>query len=122
MEVEDDMKDKKRKLSQLQALAMYIAQVVRNEMDDFHTEHLAEAQMRVLNPIIRNAIYTALYAAEQADQGCEGSRLWIDFHRQWPDYWEPPVLTEDYVEAVAQLAVNGRLASAMTRLLRGQCP
>lgn len=103
-------------LSQLQELAMYIAQVVRNEMEDFHVEHLSDAQMRELNPIVRNAIYTALYAAEQADQGCEGSRLWIRFHRRWPVYWEPPELVEDYVGSVAQF-VDENLASQLAHLL-----
>ena len=40
----------------------YIAIVVRNAMEDFHCKHLSDEQMKELNPIIRNAIYTALYA------------------------------------------------------------
>jgi len=31
-------------------------------MEDFHCRHLSDEQMAELNPIIRNAIYTALYA------------------------------------------------------------
>jgi len=34
--------------------------VVRNATEEFHAEHLTDEQMRELNPIIRNAIYTAL--------------------------------------------------------------
>ncbi len=41
-------------------LAKLIAAVVRNKMEDFHAKHLSDAQMEELNPIIRNAIYTAL--------------------------------------------------------------
>ncbi len=41
-------------------VAKYIAIVVRNAMEDFHSRHLIDAQMRQLNPIIRNAIFTAL--------------------------------------------------------------
>lgn len=39
---------------------MLIAIAVRNEMEDFHCEHLTDSQMKELNPIIRNAIVTAL--------------------------------------------------------------
>lgn len=106
-------------LSQLQELAMYIAQVVRNEMEDFHVQHLSDAQVRELNPLIRNAIYTALHAAEQADQGCEGSRLWINFHKRWPVYWEPPELVEDYTKSVTQLG-DENLASQLAQLLGGR--
>ena len=37
-----------------------IASYVRDNMEDFHCEHLSDAQMKELNPLIRNAIYTAL--------------------------------------------------------------
>ena len=37
-----------------------IASYVRDNMEDFHCKHLSDAQMRELNPLIRNAIYTAL--------------------------------------------------------------
>lgn len=40
--------------------ARLIAAVVRNQMEDFHCKHLSDAQMKELNPIIRNAIYTAI--------------------------------------------------------------
>jgi hypothetical protein len=46
----------------LRRCAKYIAMVVRNAMEDFHCRHLSDEQMAELNPIIRNAIYTALYA------------------------------------------------------------
>jgi hypothetical protein len=41
-------------------LAKIIAVVVRNSMEDFHCKYLSDAQMKELNPLIRNAIYTAL--------------------------------------------------------------
>ena len=39
----------------------YISIVIRNAMEDFHTKHLTDKQMKELNPVIRNAVYTALY-------------------------------------------------------------
>ena len=36
--------------------AKYISIVIRNAMEDFHTKHLSDAQMKELNPIIRNAV------------------------------------------------------------------
>ena len=41
-------------------LAKLIAAAVRNAMEDFHVKYLSDKQMEELNPIIRNAIYTAL--------------------------------------------------------------
>ena len=41
-------------------LAKTIAAVVRNAMEDFHVKYLTDEQMKELNPIIRNAIYTIL--------------------------------------------------------------
>jgi hypothetical protein len=40
--------------------AKVIAAYVRCYMEDFHSKHLSDAQMKELNPIIRNAIYTFL--------------------------------------------------------------
>ena len=46
------------------AFAMYVAMVVRNAMEDFHHKQLSDNQVEELNPIIRSAIYTAIYARE----------------------------------------------------------
>ena len=40
--------------------AKAIAAYIRCYMEDFHCKHLSDAQMKELNPIIRNAIYTFL--------------------------------------------------------------
>lgn len=40
--------------------AKAIAAYIRLNMEDFHSEHLTNAQMKELNPLIRNAIYTFL--------------------------------------------------------------
>ncbi len=77
-------------------MAMYLAMAVRNAMEDFHTEHLSDAQMRELNPIIRNALYTALVAY---DSEKPTAQFYVDFQmRLIPDYWEQPELTQEYVD------------------------
>jgi hypothetical protein len=83
-----------------QEMARYIAMVVRNEMEDFHCEHLSDAQMKELNPLIRNAICTALHAASHAaDSDSAGS--FVRFHTMLiPDYWEPPSLTNEFLQLV----------------------
>ena len=64
-------------------LAKLIAAVVRNSMEDFHCKYLSDAQMKELNPIIRNAIYTALIKLdEETDAMCSYYEMFI------PDYWE----------------------------------
>ena len=69
-----------------------ISIVIRNAMEDFHTKHLSDAQMKELNPIIRNAVYTALYSMHY----CKDSMKLMEFisyqSDMIPDYWEEPEL------------------------------
>src|SRR5206468_10541045 len=77
--------------------AMYIAMVVRNALEDFHCRHLSDEQMKELNPLIRNAICTALHAVKRYDVS-PGARSFVDFHtRMIPKYWERPVLLDDFL-------------------------
>ena len=77
--------------------ACYIAMVIRNAMEDFHVAHLSDEQMKELNPIIRNAVCTALHAFNHYSTEPPAKRF-IDFHLMMvPKYWEPPELLPDYV-------------------------
>ena len=71
-------------------VAKYIAIVVRNAMEDFHCRHLSDAQMRELNPIIRNAIFTALYAFETRHQSKRSKAFIEDLVQHIPKFWEEP--------------------------------
>jgi hypothetical protein len=83
-----------------QDAAAVLAIIIRNAMEDFHVQHLTDEQMRELNPIIRNAIYTGLQALTHYDIS-EGSRSFIDHHRrQIPGYWESPEFLAAYVNVV----------------------
>jgi|GEM_PF-743240 len=91
-------------------LAAYVAMVVRSEMENFHVEHLSDAQMAELNPIIRNAICTALHAYLILDDSVE-ARSFADFHKALiPAYWEEPRLTDSYGEFV-EYQRTGKLPS-----------
>lgn len=82
-----------------QAQVLYLAMAVRNAMEDFHVAHLSDAQMKVLNPIIRNALATALYAQQH---GAENPLAQLYFNTHWrmiPPYWEPPRLLTDFSQA-----------------------
>lgn len=46
--------------------AKLIASYVRNNIEDFHCKYLDDDQMKELNPLIRNAIYTALIDFDNA--------------------------------------------------------
>ncbi|MBW4443096.1 MAG: hypothetical protein KME10_18020 [Plectolyngbya sp. WJT66-NPBG17] len=97
-------KKKRRQLSEVDInTAMIIAIYVRNEMEDFHCEHLSDAQMKELNPIIRNAIATALYGIRNytTDEAC---RKLMNFQEMFiPKYWEQPQLTESFHKFVKYL-------------------
>ena len=75
--------------------AFVVAMVVRNTMEDFHCQHLSDEQMQEPNPIIRNAIGTALHAFQHREDA-EADQMFVAFHtRSIPKYWEEPVLTKD---------------------------
>jgi hypothetical protein len=81
-----------------QHYARFIAMVVRNAMEDFHVRHLSDEQMKELNPIIRNAIATALHAFNHYEQ-LPAAKRYVDHQfRCIPTYWEPPELLEGYVK------------------------
>lgn len=64
--------------------AKALAAYVRYNMEKFHAEHLSDEQMRELNPIIRNAIFTML------EDMTEGRYFKISglLRLNLPDYWE----------------------------------
>ena len=76
----------------LKAQSKYCAIVVRNAMEDFHSKNLTDEQMKELNPIIRNAIYTALFTFEFYKDS-ETAKKYMDYHCSMiPEYWEDPEL------------------------------
>ena len=76
--------------------ATYIAMVIRNAMEDFHCEHLSDDQMKELNPIIRNAVCTALHTFQHYRHSPR-DRQFMDFQlRLIPKYWESPRLLDEY--------------------------
>ena len=92
-----DMPDAEE-VNSFQAYAKYIAMVVRNSMEDFHSKHLTDEQMKELNPIIRNAACTAIHAFHSCEHS-EEARKFVEFHfRMIPRYWEPPELLPDYLQ------------------------
>ena len=87
-----------RPLKEDQQLASYIAMVVRNAMEDFHCEHLTDDQVEELNPIIRNAVCTALHAFNNYEQADAAARF-VDYNlRMIPKYWEKPELLDGYLQ------------------------
>lgn len=86
---------------EISAETMFVAMVIRNAMEDFHTKHLSDAQMAELNPIIRNAVATALDVYAKRDQH-PGAALFYQFNAAMiPDFWEPPRFLDDYLFVLA---------------------
>ena len=85
---------------------------VRNAMEDFHVKHLTDAQMKDLNPTIRNAVYTALYAFDNYEDSAT-AKQYVDFTwRMIPEYWEDPQLLDSYLEAVPHTTDSDQSVSA----------
>jgi hypothetical protein len=84
--------------------AMVLGMCVRNAMEgtihggELGDLSLTDEQMAVLNPIVRNAIATALHAEEHYFTD-KASKAYLDFQRRLvPTYWQRPVLLDDYTE------------------------
>jgi hypothetical protein len=102
------------------AVAMFIAKKVRDAMEDFHVEHLTDDQMKVLNPIIRNAIYRALLVLDMARSGetshLERAGAITEIAWSPPDHsWEPPTLGNEDLNA--ELEKLGEIAARRSSLL-----
>lgn len=65
--------------------AKAIAAYVRCFMEDFHCKHLTNAQMKELNPIIRNAIYTFLVDEADGDYIGITSTASLNIAPYWED-------------------------------------
>ena len=86
----------KQAIKDMQDSSRYMAMVVRNAMEEFHHKYLSDNQMKELNPIIRNAIYTAIFAYATSAQS-EQSRRFVEYHLSMiPSYWEESVLLEGF--------------------------
>lgn len=87
-------------LEDMKTMSLLIAAAIRNAMEDFHVKHLSDEQMRELNPIIRNAVFTALHAAQSIDWS-QAARTYVDYQSQHiPPYWEQPELLTGYRESL----------------------
>ena len=70
----------------------YISIVIRNAMEDFHSKHLTDAQMKELNQLIRNAVYTALYTINYFEKS-DKAKAFLNYQAEMiPGYWEEPEL------------------------------
>ncbi len=83
---------------ELKFAAMYVASVIRNAMEEFHVQHLSDEQMKELNPIIRNAVYTALHALEHSGDSEQSKRFMDANKRLIPPYWEAPEFLAHYTK------------------------
>ncbi len=96
------MKITKKRIIEEKKFAKFIAMFVRNNMEDFHVKHLTDKQMKELNPLIRNAIYTALYVNDlkmkamarkkETEIGVRARTCSAWAAMMIPDYWEEPEL------------------------------
>ena len=81
--IDSAIKKSDEMMSDDNVVAKAIVAVVRNAMEDFHYKYLSDEQMKELNPIIRNAIYTALIHLQE-----NPIFLYTYSSMYVPDYWE----------------------------------
>jgi len=80
--------------------AKLIAIVMRNALEDFHVQHLTDAQMKELNPILRDAALTSVYMLKHSYRSKRMQSVMGWSFACIPDYWEEPKLLKDYTNAL----------------------
>lgn len=92
-------------------MAKYIAKVVRDEMEDFHVEHIPDEYMKEFNTIIRDAICTAPYTSEHYADSAAARAFDKNQWQTIPSYWEEPKLAGeflDFMKSDHQTAAEGK--------------
>lgn len=90
-------------LEAIKKISKLIALSVRNGIEGFHTTYLSDEQMKELNPLIRNAVYNALFALSHYDID-DNSRKYIEYQIAFlPDYWEDPELYPQFEKSISGL-------------------
>lgn len=93
----------RKTLTPMQAEVMLIAMNVRNHMEDFHVKHLTDAQMKELNPLIRNAIYEMLQLLAEMNAGNLKAQRAVEFiWSSIPQCWESPRLKKEIKRWLAE--------------------
>src|SRR5438067_2205422 len=73
-----------------------IVKYIRDEMEDFHCDHLSDDQMKELNPIIRQALFNIFMfweisqTPEDTEYKLAAKDLLCGTKQTIPDYWELP--------------------------------
>ena len=70
----------------------YISIVIRNAMENFHSKYLTDKQMKELNPLIRNAVYTALYTMQYYKDSVRARDFMESQVGMISVFWEEPEL------------------------------
>ena len=79
-------------------MAKYITAVISNNIQDFQAEHLSDAQMAELNPLIKNSIYTALHSLFKDDRTAIDDQFVETNSATIPDDWDDPTLVKNYTK------------------------
>jgi len=81
----------KKEFEHFQMVAKTVAMSVRNNMEDFHCRNLTDTQMRELNPLVRDAIFTTLIRLYkvQTNRSSKSDEDSLNFNSKLiPNYWE----------------------------------
>ncbi len=76
----------------MKSQSKFISIVIRNAIEEFHSKHLSDEQMKELNPLIRNAVYTALYSMQYYKDSARAKEFVDSQVEMIPKYWEEPEL------------------------------
>lgn len=80
----------------LKAYTKYIAIAIENTRQDFQRKNPSEENAELLDPLIRNAIYTALYSFEYY-KSSDNAREFVEYNLSTiPESWSDPEFLDGF--------------------------
>jgi hypothetical protein len=107
----------------MESMAMFIAKVMHDAIGDFYSKHLSNDEREELDSIIRNAVYTALFASKNYSKSSAAKAFVTVNLANIPKGWEEPKPLESYQqleELYKEKRVQGSTNNEVTSLTKSK--
>ena len=82
--------------------ALFVSVVLHNKLEDLHAKYLSSTAMDELDPIIRNAVFSAIHVFLLREQSPGAQKYVNNMLRKVPPYWEAPICDNDIVRLLVE--------------------
>lgn len=88
----------------MKTASMIIAQILKDELEDFRIKHIPKETTPELDDLIKNGIYNALFSLVNSDIDNSCLSNITDAMVKIPSYWEAPQLHSDLAQSLVKLS------------------